>query len=264
MVWKRRLCGENLYHHVYAWGNDRHPIFKAKEHYREYLRLMEKHSGFYRIDIIAYALLEWHVHLFIYDKINNISNFMFRLHGDYAQYFNRVTNRVGHVFGERFNNKIVQPNQYGLWLSRYIHRQPVEAGIVNDPKDYPWTSYKAYIGSDPKTFVKPDIILAQFGKKSERHIRYQEFVMSSTFESAGDHSQMVLEDVDVSFMIGLISHELRIDQRVLLNPKSREELKTRRMAIRLLFKKYGYSRTQIAHMFGLSRMAVNLITKSDF
>jgi len=264
MVWKKRSCGESLYHHVYAWGNDRHPVFKANEHYCEYLKLMEKHSSFYGVDIIAYALLEWHVHLFIYDKENNISNFMFRLHGDYAQYFNRIANRVGHVFGERFNNKIVQPNQYGLWLSRYIHLQPVEAGIVKDPEDYPWTSYKAYIGLDQKNFVKPDVILGQFGKKNERRTRYKEFVVNTTSDDIIDHSQRTLQDVDVSFMVSVISRELQVDQRIFLGPKNREELKIRRTAIRLLFKKYGYSKTQIAHMFGLSRMAVTSIIKRDF
>lgn len=261
MAWKRRSCGENLYHHVYAWGNDRHPVFKANEHYRDYLRLMEKHSNFFRIDIIAYAILEWHVHLFIYDKKNNISDFMFRLHGDYAQYFNRITNRVGHVFGERFNNKIVQPNQYGLWLSRYIHLQPVEAGIVKDPEDYPWTSYKTYIGLDQKNFVKPDVILTQFGKENERRIRYKEFVISAASDNAIDRTQRTLKDVDRAFMINVISRELRVDQRIFLKPKNREELKIRRKAIILLFKKYGYSRIQLAQIFGISRAAVTMMIK---
>ena len=96
------------------------------------------------MDIIAYGLMEWHVHLFVYDRNNTIADFMMTLHGEYAQFFNRECHQIGHVFGERYNNKIVANSVYGLWLSRYIHRQAVEAGMTNDPVLYPWTSYNRW------------------------------------------------------------------------------------------------------------------------
>ena len=163
MSWKTRICGGELYHHIYAWGNDRHPVFKDHYHYVHYLQLLKKYSREYRIDIIAYALMQWHVHFFIYDQDNNISIFMHHLHGDYAQFYNRETHRVGHVFGERFQNKIVLVNEHGTWLSRYINRQAVAAKIVSDPKDYPWTSYRIYVGLEKNEFLKHDVIIKQYG-----------------------------------------------------------------------------------------------------
>ena len=136
MGWVLRLCGENVYHYIYAWGNDRHPIFKSADHYKKYLTLLEKYALFFDVDVIAYALMATHVHLFVYDRSNKLSHFMMKLHGDYARYYNRINERVGHVFGERFNNKIVAADIYGKWLSRYIHRQAVEAGLVTDPVDW--------------------------------------------------------------------------------------------------------------------------------
>ncbi len=95
-----------------------------------------------------------------------------------------LTQEGGHVFGERFNNKIVQPNNYGLWLSRYIPRQPVEAGLVSNPADYPWTSYRQYIGLEPIEFIKLRIILTQFANKiynAKKMIKsYEEFVLEGT------------------------------------------------------------------------------------
>ncbi len=76
MSWPVRLKGEDLYHHVYAWGNDRHPIFKQPCHYQQYLTYLEKYSQRFKVDIIAYALMQWHVHLFIHDQQNLISDFM--------------------------------------------------------------------------------------------------------------------------------------------------------------------------------------------
>ncbi len=56
MGWKTRLRGENLYHHIYAWGNDRHSVFKDSRHYQKYLLLIAKHARAFNMDIIAYAL----------------------------------------------------------------------------------------------------------------------------------------------------------------------------------------------------------------
>ena len=117
MGWTPRICGENAYHHIYAWGNDRHPVFKSIEHYQEYLMMLEKYAVFFHVDVLAYAMMESHVHLFVYDRSKNISGFMMNLHGHYARYYNKINERVGHVFGERCNNKLVLANVYGKWLS---------------------------------------------------------------------------------------------------------------------------------------------------
>ena len=110
MARRPRLFGEELYHHIYAWGNNQQAIFVTDKHYERYINFLGRYSRDNQIDMIAYALMQSHVHLFVYDRLGKISLFMNELHGEYAQYFNHVTGRVGHVFGERFNNKVVQAN----------------------------------------------------------------------------------------------------------------------------------------------------------
>ncbi len=261
MVWKARICGEQLYHHIYAWGNDRHPVFKKPVHYQKYLSLLQKHSAAYKVDVIAYALMEWHVHLFIYDDLNNLSDFMFKLHGDYAKYFNRINNRVGHVFGERFNNKVVVPNQYGLWLTRYIHRQPLEAKLVIDPKDYAWTSYRAYVGLEKSKFVRSSIIMSQFGGTSDALTLYEQFVLEERNDEPVDWEAKTLKIKDPEHIIQFIGEQLGVDREIILRPTGTVEHGKRREAIRLLLKKYGYKKAQIARTFNLSRMAVTLMLK---
>ncbi|MGB9721515.1 MAG: transposase [bacterium] len=282
MAWSTRLCGENLYHHIYAWGNDRHPIFKTENNYYYYLELLAIFSKKFFIDIIAYALMEWHVHLFIFDRLNKISIFMQNLHGEYAKYFNAVTGRVGHVFGERYNNKVVQPNNYGIWLSRYIHRQPVEAGIVSDSKDYPWTSYRQYIGLEKIEFIEPRIILAQFGythKEAVRH--YKEFVLEDIEEpmdwdgskatiigsinfasriekaSKGKSIKMIQKEE----LLSTISEELNTSIACLLTPKGRDERRIRHKAIEIMYKKYNLKIIEIARILRISRFGVMRILK---
>ncbi|MGB9720270.1 MAG: transposase [bacterium] len=275
----RRLCGENLYHHVYAWGNDRHPTFKEENHYELYLNLLEKSSKKFDIDVIAYALMQWHVHLFIFDHFNKISKFMEELHGKYAILFNKETGSVGHVFGERFNNKIVQPNDYGLYLSSYIHRQAVEARLVVDPKDYPWTSYRQYIGLEPIRFIKPQVILEQFGdyvdfKKVAR--AYQEFVLNAgkDIKDWDDFKSPIVgtfgfveslrkklgvkvnQNYDKDELLSAISNELNISTEMLLNPLGLKQRQFRRKAINILIKDYDLKISEVARILKISRYTV--------
>ncbi len=276
----RRPCGENLYHHIYAWGNDRNPIFKARNHFEKYIDMLERLSAKFSIDIIAYALMDWHIHLFIFDPKNKISKFMEELHGGYATFFNKETGRVGHVFGERYNNKIVQPNEYGLWLSRYIHRQAVEAGIVKDARDYIWTSYREYIGLEPIRFIKPWVILEQFGdpindfKRVAR--KYEEFVVGEEIGKFDIHWEDLKTPVigDFEFVNKLqgktemrkmpflkellydVSNELKTTVDVLLEPAGHQQKRLRGEAINILYKRHKLKIFEIAKLLNVSRFTV--------
>lgn len=278
----KRLCGEDLYHHLYAWGNDRNSIFIEPYHYEKYLQLLETLSFAHHIDVVAYALLQWHIHLFIFDKKNRISKFMEELHGQYALFFNRDTGKVGHVFGERYNNIIVQPNEYGLWLSRYIHRQAVEAGLVELPEEYPWTSYRQYTGLDPIKFIRPWIILEQFGDPvhnfKEVAKLYKGFVLgedNANYEiNWDDNKNPIIGSLD--FITGvkknmgikakspfprdeilrMVSEELGVASEWIIYPKGQEQKKIRRKAISILYKKHNLKISEIAKVLQLSRFTV--------
>lgn len=275
----RRLSGENLYHHIYAWGNNRNHIFTQPDHYLKYLNLLAHFSERYKIEVIAYALMQWHIHLFIYDKSNTMPYFMKDLHGVHARYYNCETNRVGHVFGKRYNNKIVQLNNYGLYLSRYIHRQAVEAGIVQDPRKYEWTSYHRFIGLKPVEFVKPAIILDQFGE----HLSYQEKINEYIYFVQGEQDDPIdweKSDYNVvgdkSFclnikkinrdnkrvkikpynIVKLISEDLAVDQEQLLHPHGRKEKALRHRAFQIMAEEFDYNYNEIAKIFNVTRLTV--------
>jgi REP element-mobilizing transposase RayT len=276
MARKPRLIGEKLYHHVYAWGNDHHPIFKRRPHYETYLALAGEYALQYNVDVVAYALIWWHVHLFLFDLLGNLSRFMNSLHGRYAQYYNKSTGRVGHVFGERYNNRIVQTNEYGLWLSRYIHRQAVDAGLVESPRDYEWTSYLSYLGIAPIGFLKPGVILDQFGRGRQGIRSYESFVTDSedgpvdwdvTTQSIVGCEQFQeeikakimkreLEKNGIADLVEFASSQLSIDRSLLLEPRGWAERRARHRVFSLLVTEYGVSLRQVAKAFGVSPTAV--------
>jgi len=280
---KSRLKGKRLYHHIYAWGNDRHPVFKDDEHYVKYLEYLGYYGLRYKMQVIAYALMTWHVHLFLFDVSGKLSEFMKSLHGEYAQFFNRVAKRVGHVFGERFNNRIVQPNNYDLWLSRYIHRQPVAAGLINDPKDYQWTSYRAYIGLAPRGFLKPAVILDQFGRGGAASQPYREFVLgvedgpvnwrkaSGSIIGEAKFIEEIEESIDDDQddgwsdedLLKVLSGRLKVKPELLLKPRGLAMRKLRHKAFAILAEQYGLSAARVARMFKVSATAVVKVLKKQ-
>jgi REP element-mobilizing transposase RayT len=256
MGWKIRVRGDDTYHHIYAWGNNRHAIFKDPSHYRQYLSLLESTAREKEIDVIAYALMEWHVHLFIYDRDNMIADFMMSLHGDYAQYFNRDCRQVGHVFGKRYNNKIVANTVYGSWLSRYIHRQAVEAGLTEDPASYPWTSYNRYLGTEQQGFIRYDIVLDDFNPELDRINQYKNFVMGDD-EGPVEWGHRILKVRTPEYFIRYLAKELAVEKSILTAPRGRFEKAVRRKAAMSLINKYGLNYHETAKVLGITPGAIS-------
>jgi putative transposase len=282
-----RFKGTKLYHHIYNRGNDRHPIFKVRSDYKRYLRKLFEYGLKHRIDIIAYALMEWHLHLFIFDRDGKISKFMNVLHGQYAQVFNKIHGKIGHVFEGRFKNKIVDVNNYGIWLSRYIHRQPVEAGLVSLPEEYEWTSYRTYIGMFKNQLLKPEVILSQFGKKSEeRNSAYKDFVEGEesgpadwdTIEKSGQPivgNDEFINELNITLDTDSVEHRtidnileqicfrLNISRNLLKKPQGQLEKKIRHKAITILESEYNMGVREIARIFDISPGLVSHVLKNN-
>ncbi len=96
--------------------------------------------------IHAYCLMDNHYHLVVETPDGNLSKGMRQLNGVYTQRFNRQHQRVGHVFQGRYKAIIVQKEAYLLELARYVVLNPVRAGMVGTPDQWPWSSYRATAG----------------------------------------------------------------------------------------------------------------------
>ena len=280
-----RMTGHDLYHHVFNRGNDKHPIFKRENDYKRYVRYLQIFSRKHQIRIIAYALMEWHIHLFLYDKSGELSSFMHRLHGKYARLYNIHYDRTGHVFGCRFRNKIIDTNRYGTWLSRYIHRQAVDAGIVDKVDDYEWTSYQHYIGQKHESFLYSSIILGQFGETEGMQIAsYRDFVGSDEegpidWKQTESNANLIIGNEEftknISRKLGIhevkscdfhetierISNEYGINIDIIRNPSGRQERTTRHYLIRMLNYNHGLSVSAIAEGLDVSKATVSRIIR---
>lgn len=163
------------YYHIYNRGNAREKIFRDPDDYRLFLLRLRQNikpdgteSRFFRplplgaFSLVAYCLMPNHFHLLIrQNKDISTSILMGKVCTSYSKCFNKKYDRVGHIFQDQFKQKIIEDNEYLMWLSAYIHLNPVEAGIVQDAFQYLWSSAGAFCASENNEFIEADIIKEQ-------------------------------------------------------------------------------------------------------
>ena len=130
----------------------------------------------------AYCLMDNHYHIVIETVGGNLSSGMRQLNGVYTQAFNRLHNRVGHVYQGRYKAILVEKDSYLLELSRYVVLNPVRAGLVKNADQWPWSSYSAMIGKRTcPAWLQTDWILTRFGRQRQQAIAaYRDFVGAGT------------------------------------------------------------------------------------
>jgi len=117
-------------------------------------------------------------HILLETPRGNLPKVMHGINGGYTGYFNRKYQRVGHLFQGRYRAILVDKDQYLLPLSRYIHLNPVRAGIAGRSEDYSYSSYRAYIERiGREDWVEYDWVLSQFGRKRKQaEVNYRKYV----------------------------------------------------------------------------------------
>ena len=100
----------------------------------------------YNFLLHGYVLMTNHYHLILETNKPNLHQIMHYLNGSYTTYFNRINGRSGHLFQGRYKAIVMDVDNYLLGLSRYLHLNPVRAGMVKRPEEYEYSSYRSFIG----------------------------------------------------------------------------------------------------------------------
>jgi putative transposase len=176
-----RLSFENAVYYITARGNRQDPIFYNDEDRNIFLDKINETFLKYSFVCFAYCLMDNHYHLFLRTLHPNISEGMHYLNTSYANWFKARHKIVGVLFQGRYKSLVVDENSYGVHLSAYIHLNPYRAGIVEDLREYPWSSYLDYVDGE-KSSVRLDtsFILKQFDNDIEMARRkYEAYVIEN-------------------------------------------------------------------------------------
>ncbi|MEN8265086.1 MAG: transposase [Nitrospirota bacterium] len=173
-----RIEYPGAYYHITSRGNERKNIFKDKKDRDKFLSYLKSAHLRYKAVIHAFCLMNNHYHLFLETPKGNLSQIMRHINGAYTNYFNIRHKRRGHLFQGRYKAIIVEADSYAGELSRYIHLNPVRAGIVDVPEKFKWSSYRYYIGKKKKPeWLTEDFILCYFDNGNvHARKKYGEFV----------------------------------------------------------------------------------------
>lgn len=173
-----RLEFRGALYHVTSRGDGQEAIYRDDTDRRLCLEVLAHTVERYNWTVHAWCLMGNHYHLLIETPDSNLALGMRHFNGVYTQRFNRRHGRVGHVFQGRYKAILVQKDSYLLELARYIVLNPVRAGMVRGPKDWPWSSYRATAGlTTAPAWLQTDWVLSAFGQRtSNAQVRYRAFV----------------------------------------------------------------------------------------
>lgn len=161
------------YYHLYNRGCNRENLFREPENYRYALYLMGKYAGVVHTSIIAYVLMPNHYHFLVRQDgdlpANRLTQYAFNT---YSKAFNLRYERSGTLFESQGKVIYIDKEKYLLHLCRYIHANPIKAGLVEKLEDWPYSNYLDWAGLREGTLVDHQFIREAFGEP----VFYTEFV----------------------------------------------------------------------------------------
>jgi len=131
-------------YHITARGNERQSIAFDDRDRAKWLGLLKETVEACNWRMFAFALMDNHFHLFMQTSDGNLSSGMHAFNGSYAKYVNTRHARSGHLFQDRFKDVLIEEEGHWLEVSRYVHLNPVRAGLVSKPEQWKWSSYPGY------------------------------------------------------------------------------------------------------------------------
>ena len=169
---------EGAIHHVWQRGNNKDYIFQDSTAKGFFINQLKKYNKKFDYNILAYVIMDNHYHLLIQTFKDPIGEVMFNINNITGKFIRDSLNRSGHVFQGRYNSKLVQTNEYFLWLIRYIHRNPIRANICTKIDNYIWSSHHFYLRGY-SNFVNVDFPLSVFDSNKSKAIELYLKLMNS-------------------------------------------------------------------------------------
>lgn len=206
----RQKSSTGIYHLIVR-GINREVIFQDDNDRQRYIATLARIATDSNATVLGYCLMDNHVHVLIQEGLTSISKLMHRLGASYAHYYNARYERVGHVFQNRFKSENIENDNYLLSVIRYIHQNPVKAGIVTKSEQYQWSSCRVYYGGKDNLpgLTNTSFILGLFSENPEKaFILMRQFTEIETLDNC-------MEDINRSALSDAKAYQ--IIERVLNN-----------------------------------------------
>ncbi len=251
----RRKSSSKIYH-IMLRGINRMLVFLDDHDRYRFLDTIDRMKKEGEYEILAYCLMGNHVHLIMKEGKDTIEISLKRIGVSYAYFFNKKYHRVGHVFQDRFRSEAIEDDSYLIAAARYIHNNPVKAGMVERVWDYPWSSYHDYVKTGQASEkVNTEILLSIFSEDETVAIRlFKEYTNQTSEDKFIDidnniekPEKQVLNPVLIVEEL-LKSHGYKLDEIRYL-----EDKKKRDQTLREIKEKSPLSVRELSRLLGISK-----------
>lgn len=212
---KRKESSTGFYH-IIVKGINREKIFYQQREKLYFKSIISKYLKKYKAEIYSYCIMSTHAHFIIRAEIQILSLFMAAILAEYALYYNFKHHRNGHVFQNRFTSECIENDRYFWTCLRYIHMNPVKAGMIKKPERYKYSSMSEYVTEIPTLldgkaidlykaiFSKVEDFIEFHGKRDievfgdipdEREIQYEEMALLIARNMFQEYQLMVINQV---------------------------------------------------------------------
>lgn len=241
---------KSYYKHVMVQGIEKQFIFGEEKYIKKYKEIILNNLKVSPVTILAYCIMHNHSHLIIYSETpEEISKFMHKVNTAYSMYYNKINNRVGYVFRNRFKSQEIF-NQGQLYTClRYIHNNPVKADITKTMEEYKHSSYNEFLSGNYQIINNKSVEIL-FGKDGDYKEKF-EFIHNRTLVIPNE------EFLDINSFVKQFEKKYKIKIEELKN--NRGLLK---IAIKEMKEKTNAKATKIAECLGTSNSTVSRYLKS--
>jgi REP-associated tyrosine transposase len=288
MARRPRVFAAGVLYHVIARGNQRQKIFTSDSDYQAYIERLARYRKKYDYKLHAYCLMPNHVHLLVESSEHPLAKLMQGLQQSYSQYFNLKHRKTGHVFEGRYKAILCQKDQYLLQLIRYIHLNPVRAGMVGSPQRYRYSGEHAYLQGKATEMIDPAPVLSMLGGKqayrrfirdglSDGHNEEYYAVEDQRFLGAAGFGERLLRNEprfsgkrparrSIETMARELAKQLKVELQAVRSPDRGWAIsKSRTIAAYVLVRRLGYRLSDVAAYFrrDMATLATLLARLSD-
>jgi putative transposase len=181
-----RKRSETGIYHVMIRGINRQVIFEDDEDRTRFLETIRSYKEVSKYKVYAYCLMGNHVHLLMGETDEPIGQSIKRICGSFVYWYNWTHERIGHLFQERFKSEVIEDDTYFLTVFRYIHQNPLKAGLVSEINKYKWSSYREYFGKS--RLVDTEFALRMFaGDNAQALVQLKRFLKETNEDQCLDY-----------------------------------------------------------------------------
>ncbi|NLO38094.1 MAG: transposase [Ruminiclostridium sp.] len=237
-------------YHIMLRGINKQDIFQEDKDRLKFLNTLERYKQVSRYQLYGYCLMTNHIHLLLKEDVEPVSDAVKRISSCYVYWYNQKYNRTGHLFQERFKSEAVNDESYLLTVLRYIHQNPLKAGLCKELSEYKWSSYNDYLRKPELTDTA--FIRRIFSESAEQAIKaYREFMKEEQDDKFLEESEKKkLPDEMIEKIIAQFGLKTSKELMLLEKSKQTEILKKIKML-------EGVTTGQLSRITGISRYYIN-------